>query len=97
MVAGLTTGLNVSSKSMPSDNVDIWWARNKYPCVIVNESFRVSFHNPDFRACDHRVLRGGWVGGGGGGGGGGVVDGVCVVCGDGVDRGVGGVDCGVVC
>ncbi|GJY66221.1 hypothetical protein Tco_0468459 [Tanacetum coccineum] len=39
------------------------------------------------------VLRGG----GGGGGGGGVVGGVCVVCGDSVDRGVGGVDCGVVC
>ncbi|GKC67740.1 hypothetical protein Tco_1100338 [Tanacetum coccineum] len=35
--------------------------------------------------------------GGGGGGGGGVVGGVGVVCGDGVDRGVGGVDCGVVC
>ncbi|GKA89080.1 hypothetical protein Tco_0810892 [Tanacetum coccineum] len=34
---------------------------------------------------------------GGGGGGGGVVGGVGVVCGDGVDRGVGGVDCGVVC
>ncbi|GJS25840.1 hypothetical protein Tco_0486460 [Tanacetum coccineum] len=33
---------------------------------------------------------------GGGGGGGGVVGDVCVVCGDGVDRGVGGVDCGVV-
>ncbi|GJS73543.1 hypothetical protein Tco_0706384 [Tanacetum coccineum] len=33
----------------------------------------------------------------GGGGGGGVVGGVGVVCGDGVDRGVGGVDCGVVC
>ncbi|GKE97348.1 hypothetical protein Tco_0020699, partial [Tanacetum coccineum] len=33
----------------------------------------------------------------GDGGGGGVVGGVCVVCGDGVDRGVGGVDCGVVC
>ncbi|GJS41950.1 hypothetical protein Tco_0566993 [Tanacetum coccineum] len=33
----------------------------------------------------------------GGGGGGGVVGGVCIVCGDGVDRGVGGVDCGVVC
>ncbi|GKC45721.1 hypothetical protein Tco_1063443 [Tanacetum coccineum] len=32
----------------------------------------------------------------GGGGGGGVVGGVYVVCGDGVDRGVGGVDCGVV-
>ncbi|GJW24075.1 hypothetical protein Tco_0037886 [Tanacetum coccineum] len=31
-----------------------------------------------------------------GGGGGGVVGGVGVVCGDGVDRGVGGVDCGVV-
>ncbi|GJY65363.1 hypothetical protein Tco_0467601 [Tanacetum coccineum] len=36
-------------------------------------------------------------GGGGGGGGGGVVGGVGVVCGDGVDRGVGGVDCGVIC
>ncbi|GKA49211.1 hypothetical protein Tco_0742169, partial [Tanacetum coccineum] len=35
-------------------------------------------------------------GGGGGGGGGGVVCDVGVVCGDGVDRGVGGVDCGVV-
>nr|GEU88363.1 hypothetical protein [Tanacetum cinerariifolium] len=23
--------------------------------------FRVSFHNPDFRACDHRELRGGWL------------------------------------
>ncbi|GJZ93492.1 hypothetical protein Tco_0665557 [Tanacetum coccineum] len=34
---------------------------------------------------------------GGGGGGYGVVGGVGVVCGDGVDRGVGGVDCGVVC
>nr|GFA71120.1 hypothetical protein [Tanacetum cinerariifolium] len=34
---------------------------------------------------------------GGGRGGGGVVGGVGVVCGDGVDRGVGGVDCGVVC
>ncbi|GKF22854.1 hypothetical protein Tco_0075176 [Tanacetum coccineum] len=34
---------------------------------------------------------------GGGGGGGGVVGGVGVVYGDGVDRGVGGVDCGVVC
>ncbi|GJV75235.1 hypothetical protein Tco_1506819 [Tanacetum coccineum] len=33
---------------------------------------------------------------GGGGGVGGVVGGVGVVCGDGVDRGVGGVDCGVV-
>ncbi|GKC65869.1 hypothetical protein Tco_1098467 [Tanacetum coccineum] len=33
---------------------------------------------------------------GGDGGGGGVVSGVCVVCGDGVDRGVGDVDCGVV-
>ncbi|GKC48534.1 hypothetical protein Tco_1071279, partial [Tanacetum coccineum] len=32
-----------------------------------------------------------------GGGGGGVVGGVGVVYGDGVDRGVGGVDCGVVC
>nr|GEW03574.1 hypothetical protein [Tanacetum cinerariifolium] len=32
----------------------------------------------------------------GGGGGGGVVGGVGVVCGDVVDRGVGGVDCGVV-
>ncbi|GKE29666.1 hypothetical protein Tco_1445050, partial [Tanacetum coccineum] len=32
-----------------------------------------------------------------GGGGGGVVGGVGVVCGDGVDRGVGGVDYGVVC
>nr|GFB37464.1 hypothetical protein [Tanacetum cinerariifolium] len=32
-----------------------------------------------------------------GGGGGGVVGGVSVVCGDGVDSGVGGVDCGVVC
>ncbi|GJR42948.1 hypothetical protein Tco_1311051 [Tanacetum coccineum] len=32
-----------------------------------------------------------------GGGGGGVVGGVGVVCGDGVDRGVRGVDCGVVC
>ncbi|GKD95232.1 hypothetical protein Tco_1375069 [Tanacetum coccineum] len=31
------------------------------------------------------------------GGGGGVVGGVGVVCGDGVDRGVGGVDCRVVC
>ncbi|GKG24605.1 hypothetical protein Tco_0395233, partial [Tanacetum coccineum] len=40
-----------------------------------------------------------WVvgGGGSGGGGGRVVGGVVVVCGDGVDRGVGGVDCGVVC
>ncbi|GJW29379.1 hypothetical protein Tco_0046254 [Tanacetum coccineum] len=35
--------------------------------------------------------------GGGGGDGGGVVGGVGIVCGDGVDRGVGGVDCGVVC
>nr|GEV11946.1 hypothetical protein [Tanacetum cinerariifolium] len=34
---------------------------------------------------------------GGGSGGGGVVGGVCVVCGDGVDGGVGGVDCRVVC
>ncbi|GKF30921.1 hypothetical protein Tco_0100719 [Tanacetum coccineum] len=34
---------------------------------------------------------------GGGGGVGGVVCGVSVVCGDGVDRGVGGVDCRVVC
>ncbi|GJQ96013.1 hypothetical protein Tco_0007152 [Tanacetum coccineum] len=33
----------------------------------------------------------------GGGGGGGVVGGVGVVCGDGVDRGVRSVDCGVVC
>ncbi|GJZ70562.1 hypothetical protein Tco_0634112, partial [Tanacetum coccineum] len=32
-----------------------------------------------------------------GGSGGGVVGGVGVVCGDGVDRGVGGVDCEVVC
>ncbi|GKD73804.1 hypothetical protein Tco_1332086, partial [Tanacetum coccineum] len=32
-----------------------------------------------------------------GGGGGGVVGGVGVVCGGGVDRGVGGVDCRVVC
>nr|GEW96053.1 hypothetical protein [Tanacetum cinerariifolium] len=32
---------------------------------------------------------------GGGGGGGGVVGGVGVVCGDSVDREVGGVDCGV--
>nr|GFD41071.1 hypothetical protein [Tanacetum cinerariifolium] len=32
----------------------------------------------------------------GGGGGAGVVSGVGVVCGDGVDSGVGGVDCGVV-
>nr|GFC56706.1 hypothetical protein [Tanacetum cinerariifolium] len=32
-----------------------------------------------------------------GGGGGGVVSGVSVVCGDGVDRGVVGVDYGVVC
>ncbi|GKA02353.1 hypothetical protein Tco_0675018 [Tanacetum coccineum] len=36
-------------------------------------------------------------GGGGGGGGGGVVGSVGVVCGDGDDRGVGGVDCGFVC
>nr|GEX20430.1 hypothetical protein [Tanacetum cinerariifolium] len=36
------------------------------------------------------------VGGGDGGGGGGVVGGVDVVCNDGVDRGVGGVDYGVV-
>ncbi|GKB09969.1 hypothetical protein Tco_0843892 [Tanacetum coccineum] len=35
--------------------------------------------------------------GGGGGGGGGVIGGVGVVCGDGVDSGVGGVVCGVVC
>ncbi|GJU15140.1 hypothetical protein Tco_1143106 [Tanacetum coccineum] len=34
---------------------------------------------------------------GGGGGGSGVVGSVGVVCSDGVDRGVGGVDCGVVC
>ncbi|GJS23802.1 hypothetical protein Tco_0452434 [Tanacetum coccineum] len=34
---------------------------------------------------------------GGGGGGGDVVGGVSVVCVDGIDRGVGGVDCGVVC
>nr|GEW98920.1 hypothetical protein [Tanacetum cinerariifolium] len=33
----------------------------------------------------------------GGGGGGGVVGSISVVCGDVVDRGVGGVDCGVVC
>ncbi|GJU70025.1 hypothetical protein Tco_1256284 [Tanacetum coccineum] len=33
----------------------------------------------------------------GGGSGGGVVGGVGVVCGDSVDRGVGGVDYGVVC
>ncbi|GJR37022.1 hypothetical protein Tco_1212706 [Tanacetum coccineum] len=32
-----------------------------------------------------------------GGSGGGVVGGIDVVCGDGVERGVGGVDCGVVC
>ncbi|GJW66125.1 hypothetical protein Tco_0118009 [Tanacetum coccineum] len=37
------------------------------------------------------------VGGGGGGGGGGVIGGVGVVCGYGVDNGVGGVICGVVC
>ncbi|GJS77452.1 hypothetical protein Tco_0727333 [Tanacetum coccineum] len=37
------------------------------------------------------------VGGGGGGGGGVVVGGVGVVCSDGVGRGVGGVDGGVVC
>ncbi|GKG67094.1 hypothetical protein Tco_0723082, partial [Tanacetum coccineum] len=30
-------------------------------------------------------------------GGGGVVGGVSAVCGDSVDRGAGGVDCGVVC
>nr|GFD49965.1 hypothetical protein [Tanacetum cinerariifolium] len=50
--------------------------------------FGVSFHNPDFKTCDHRVLCGG---------GGEVVGGVDVVCGDGVDRGVGGADYGVVC
>ncbi|GJT53531.1 hypothetical protein Tco_0988585 [Tanacetum coccineum] len=49
----------------------------------------LSFHNPDFRACTIGCCE---VGGGGG-----VVGGVGVVCGDGVDRGVGGVDCGVVC
>nr|GEW91682.1 hypothetical protein [Tanacetum cinerariifolium] len=32
-----------------------------------------------------------------GGGGGGVVGGVGIICGDGVDSGVRGVDCGVVC
>ncbi|GJV14345.1 hypothetical protein Tco_1359668 [Tanacetum coccineum] len=37
-----------------------------------------------------------WVGGGGDGGGG-VIGGVGVVCGDGVDSGVGGVVCRVVC
>ncbi|GJT94343.1 hypothetical protein Tco_1083188 [Tanacetum coccineum] len=84
------------------DNVDIWWARNKYPSVIVNESFIYVTHS----LFPIRILQGverrlGDRGGGGccevgGGGGGWVIGGVAVVCGDGVDSGVRGVVCGVV-
>ncbi|GKE96363.1 hypothetical protein Tco_1581218, partial [Tanacetum coccineum] len=66
MVAGLTTGLNVSSQSMPSFTIP-------------------TLEHVTIGCCE--------VGGGGGGG---VVGGVGVVYGDGVDRGAGGVDCGVV-
>ncbi|GKB75945.1 hypothetical protein Tco_0942840 [Tanacetum coccineum] len=78
-----------------ADNVDIWWARNKYPCVIVNESFIFVTHS----LFPVRISKGmeRRLGDRGGGGGGGVVGGVGIVYGDGVDRGVGGVDCGVVC
>ncbi|GKC91794.1 hypothetical protein Tco_1152443, partial [Tanacetum coccineum] len=88
-----------STYSSKADNVDIWWARNKYPCVIVNKSFIFVTHSlfPVRISKDmERRLRDKGGGGGGGGGDGGVVGGVGVICGDGVDRGVGSVDCGVV-
>ncbi|GJU46260.1 reverse transcriptase domain, reverse transcriptase zinc-binding domain protein [Tanacetum coccineum] len=68
-------------------------------CLVVDydhfqlvEALGFSFHNsPTLESViTIGVLR--WCGGGGG-----VVGGVDVVCGDGVDRRVGGVDCGVVC
>ncbi|GJW14124.1 DNA-binding WRKY transcription factor [Tanacetum coccineum] len=65
-----------------ADNVDIWWARNKYPGL----AFTIpTLERVTIGCCE--------VGGGGGG----VVGGVGVVCGDSVYRGVGGVDCGAVC
>ncbi|GJY83663.1 hypothetical protein Tco_0497039 [Tanacetum coccineum] len=75
-----------------ADNVDIWWARNKYPCVIVNESFIFVTHS----LFPVRISKGMERRLGDRGGGGGVVGGVGIVCGDGVDRGLGSVDCGVV-
>nr|GEV79808.1 hypothetical protein [Tanacetum cinerariifolium] len=68
-----------------ADNVYIWWARNKYQSVIVDESFIFVIHSL-FPGC-YEV----------GGGGGGVIDGVTVVCGDGVNSRVGGVVCEVAC
>ncbi|GKC67736.1 hypothetical protein Tco_1100334, partial [Tanacetum coccineum] len=88
-----------------ADNVDIWWARNKYTGVIVNESFIFVTHSlfpvRISKGIERRLRDRGGGGccevGGGGSGGGGVVGGVGVICGDGVDTRVGGVDCGVVC
>nr|GEY11604.1 ribonuclease H-like domain-containing protein [Tanacetum cinerariifolium] len=74
------------------------------PGVIVNESFIFVTHSLfPVRISKGMKKRLGDRGGGccevggGGSGGGGVVGGVGVVCGDGVDSGVGGVECGVVC
>ncbi|GJZ23429.1 hypothetical protein Tco_0560888 [Tanacetum coccineum] len=92
-----------SSYGNRANNVDIWWARNKYPGVIVNESFIFVTHSLFLvRISKGMERRLGDRGGGGcyevgGGSSGGVVGGFGVVCGDVIDRGVGGVDCGVVC
>nr|GEW29604.1 RNA-directed DNA polymerase, eukaryota [Tanacetum cinerariifolium] len=73
------------------DNADIWRARNKYPGVIVNESFIFVTHSLFLvRVSKGMEKRLGDKGEGccelgGGGGGGGVVVGVGVVCGKGVD------------
>ncbi|GKC24190.1 hypothetical protein Tco_1026340 [Tanacetum coccineum] len=80
-----------------ANNVDIWLARNSTQGVIVNEAFNrhtllvSTFTIPTLERVTIECCE---VGDGGGGG---VVGGVGVVCGDGVDSGVGGVDCGVVC
>ncbi|GJW24749.1 hypothetical protein Tco_0038560 [Tanacetum coccineum] len=83
------------------DNVDIWWVRNKYPSVIVDESFifitQACFQLGSCMAWKEDLGIGCCEVGGGGGGGGWVIGGVGVVCSDGVDSRVGCVICGVVC
>nr|GEY78904.1 hypothetical protein [Tanacetum cinerariifolium] len=90
----------IAVDALLADNVDIWRAGNKYPGVIVNESFIFVTHSlfpVRISKGMKKRLRDRGGGGGGGSGGGGVVGGVDFICGDGVDSGVGGVERGVVC
>ncbi|GJX72478.1 hypothetical protein Tco_0309649 [Tanacetum coccineum] len=95
--------VRIISSTYSTDNVDIWWARNKYPPVIVDEGFIFVTHSLFPVRISKRMERklGDKGRGGcykvGGGGGGRVIGGVGVVCGNDVDSGVGGVVCGVVC